>query len=151
MKSIRSWTLTMVVASVATLGADSAAAIDRRVHTEQPTTGPLRSQFPSQVPSVQPTPMRQVTRIIVSDESELGRFRSHYDKREGWRTYGITYGRVGPLKNVAALQFLNDGLLVGSYDDDGHPVYVYAFNDTGSERVIEVGADGRILREWMLS
>jgi hypothetical protein len=63
----------------------------------------------------------------------------------GWRSYGLSYGLVGPLVGISSLAFLSAGLLVGSFVDQGQTVYVYVVQEDGRDVEYRVLGDGTVL------
>jgi hypothetical protein len=90
---------------------------------------------------------RHIARVRAAREADVEVYRRPFIHRSGWRTYGIHYGLVGPLVGYRELSWLNDGLLVGSYMEDGRPVYVYDFNEGPVTKQVTVTSDGQILDE----
>jgi Ni/Co efflux regulator RcnB len=91
-------------------------------------------------------------RVVVDRDHDLDRYRQHYVNRPGWRTYGVYLGLPAPLAANPNLAWLADtGTLVGSYQQYGHVVYLYVYDDDlGNRHQIEVRDDGRIVADAIL-
>jgi hypothetical protein len=86
-------------------------------------------------------------RYVVRREHELDVYRRPYLRARHYRTYGVRYGLIEPLRSHPNLGFLSDGLLVASYVDDatGETVYVYLLDEYDVRREYFVRADGAII------
>jgi len=62
----------------------------------------------------------------------------------GWRPYG-TYGLAPGLVAYTGLAFLSAGLLIGSYAQQSHTVYVYVVNEGGQNVEYRVDGAGNII------
>lgn len=86
-------------------------------------------------------------RYVVRRDYDLDVYRRPYLHARNYRTYGVHYGLVEPLRVYPNLGFLSDGLLVASYYDDrsGDTVYVYLLDEYDVHREYFVRADGTII------
>jgi hypothetical protein len=93
---------------------------------------------------VQQRPEHHVGRVAVHGERDVVGYRRPFAGRPGFRSYGVYYGLVPGLQLYPSLGFLADGLLVGSYPDDGGTDYVYLVQEDGVNRRYVVTNQGRI-------
>ncbi len=69
-----------------------------------------------------------------------------YAHMHRFHRYG-TYGLPPALSANPDLAFLSEGLLVGSYFDDGRTIYVYVIDEDGAHRELRVDQSGNIISD----
>ncbi len=80
---------------------------------------------------------------------DVGRYEFHYRRLphyHAWRSFGL----APPLARYPSLVFLQNGLLVGSYYEDGRTIYIYIVDEGGIHREFRVDQSGNILSETVL-
>ena len=76
---------------------------------------------------------------------DVGGYRQGFLGMPGWRSYGTFYGLPPALMGIPVLDFLQNGLLVGSYVGDIGTVYVYVVEVNGIPMEYRVDAFGNVL------